>query len=83
MEKKIRKYIWIGFCVLMVCFLVIIQYLYYGFDNKSLSVINVAYILSFITAIVYELRLNKWLFYCLIAIAIFMIAYGYFFAQFL
>lgn len=83
MKNKIEKYVWVGFCISVACFLIIIQCLYYGFDLKSLSVINLAYLFSFITAIVYELKISKLVFYIMIAISLFMIIYGYFFTQLL
>jgi len=82
MESKIRKYVWIGFCTLVILFLLVIQFLYLGFDKSGLSVVNVGYILSFITAIAYALKSNKVIFYFCVLASLFILIYGYFFSSF-
>ena len=77
MENKIKKYVWIGFCSIVAIFHIVFMIMSnnYGMGG-TLSVINYFYILSFLTAIVYTLELNKILFYVMLTITSFLFIYG-------
>jgi uncharacterized membrane protein len=80
-ENKITKYIWIASCGSVAVFLLAIQ-CYVGGFKGGLGVITASRILLLITAIIYELKLNKFLFYIPLLISLIMLVYGYFFAPF-
>jgi hypothetical protein len=81
MNDKILKYVWIVSCGLVVLFHLGLQ-LHSGglFDIGGISLVTNAYILLFITALVYELKLNKVLFLTLLSVSLIMLVYGYCFA---
>jgi hypothetical protein len=81
MENKSGKYIWIAFCAVIVIFRFVFQIIGGGFDTGGLSVINTAYILIFITAIIHELNLNRAIFYVMLAVSLLTLVYGYFFTS--
>ncbi|MDR1090593.1 MAG: hypothetical protein LBL79_05910, partial [Prevotella sp.] len=67
MDGKIMKYVWIASCGAVVIFLPVLQLYSGGFDTGGLSVITASRILLLITAIIYELKLNKVLFYMMLS----------------
>jgi hypothetical protein len=81
MDGKIMKYVWIASCGAVAIFLLVLQLYSGGFDTGGLSVITASRILLLITAIIYELKLNKVLFYMMLSISLIMLVYGYFFAS--
>jgi hypothetical protein len=83
MDGKIMKYVWIVSCGAVAIFLFVLQLYSGGFDTGGLSVITASRILLLITAIIYELKLNKVLFYSMLSISLIMLVYGYFFASLL
>jgi hypothetical protein len=81
MAGKIMKYVWIASCGAVAIFLLVLQLGAGGFDTGGLSVITLSRILLLITAIIYELKLNKVLFYIMLSISMMMLVYGYFSAS--
>jgi hypothetical protein len=75
------KYLWIASCGAVAIFLLVLQLYCGGFDIGGLSIITASRILLLITAIIYELKLNKILFCVLLSISLIMLVYGYFFAS--
>ncbi|MDR2774096.1 MAG: hypothetical protein LBC19_05030 [Tannerella sp.] len=83
MESKIMKYVWIASCGAVAIFLLVLQLCSGGFNAGGLSIITASRILLLITAIIYELKLGKALFYIALLISLIMLVYGYFFASLL
>jgi hypothetical protein len=80
MENKTSKYIWIAFCAVIAIGRLVFQISSGGFHVNGFSIINDAYILIFITAIIHELNLNKVLFYAMLTVSLLALIYGYFFS---
>lgn len=82
MEDKVKKYVWIAACCAIAFTLLGIK-IYIGdfFNTGALSSILNAYIFLFITALIYELKLNKTLFYVMLSISLLMFVYGHFIAS--
>ncbi|GHU84015.1 hypothetical protein FACS189415_7580 [Bacteroidia bacterium] len=80
MENKSNKYIWIGFCAFIAIHRLVYQVFAGVLSTDGFSLINIAYILIFIAAIIHELNLNRVLFYAMLAVSLLALCYGYFFA---
>ncbi len=81
MENKVKKYIWIAFCAGIVIYRLVFELLAGKFHTGALSAMNTAYILTFITAIVNELNLNKIIFYIMLGLSLLAFIYTLFFTK--
>ncbi len=81
MENKVKKYIWIAFCAGIVIYRLVFALMTGGFNTGTLSVMNTAYILTFITAIVNELNVNKIIFYIMLGLSLLAFGYMLFFSK--
>jgi hypothetical protein len=82
MKDKIAHYVWIASCAAVAIFLLVIQLWTGGlFDTGALNIIAISRILLLVTAIIYELKLNKILFYAMLSVSLVMLVYGYFFVS--
>jgi hypothetical protein len=81
MDDKIRKYIWIAFCAsIAICHIVLMIMLGF-FSLGMVTVLNVAYVMVFVTAIIRELNLNKAVFYIMLIASLLTFVYGIFFTK--
>jgi len=82
MKTKINKYIWLTFNLAMIIFHLILLFNAIGFGYSASSMIGYAMISLFVTAIVYELKLNEIIFYIMLIITLILFVYSYFFCPF-
>jgi hypothetical protein len=75
MKEKLVKYIWVALCVGLAIYHVALL-VAGGVHNTGLSVINIAYIMIFATAIIRELNFSKALFYVMLAMSLLSLVYG-------